>query len=52
MTNNRIEYVVRIVNSYFFDEDEITLSDALWFYGVTIFIALIGLTFLVLHMIH
>lgn len=28
------------LNEYFFGEDEITLSDGLWFYGAIVFIIL------------
>jgi len=32
--------MIRWLNNYFFDEDEITWSDGFWFYGVIIGIIL------------
>jgi len=46
-----ISDIVNSLNSYFFDADEITVSDGLWFYGITLLVAIIGLAFLVLNLI-
>lgn len=36
--------MIRKMNDYFFGEEEICLSDALWFYGIPAFTLLIMLT--------
>lgn len=33
--------MIKKLNNYFFDEDEITLSDSIWFYGVALAVPVI-----------
>lgn len=33
---------MKTLNNFFFDEDSITLSDALWFYGIIGLIVVVG----------
>lgn len=36
--------MIKLLNNYFFGEDEISLSDALWYYGSLGFMVLVLLT--------
>lgn len=36
------------INNYFFDADQITVSDSLWFYGSIVLVLLIGISILFL----
>ncbi|QIW88616.1 hypothetical protein P59_247 [Bacillus phage P59] len=42
--------IYRSLNLYFFGEEEICLSDALWFYGFFAFCGLIGLLLLYINL--
>lgn len=41
--------VFKALNNYLFDEDSISLSDALWFYFTTGFMLIVGVIFTILN---
>ncbi|WP_179123900.1 hypothetical protein [Paraliobacillus ryukyuensis] len=38
---------IRLINQYFFGEDHICWSDAFYFYGISFFILMVGVNYLI-----